>query len=244
MTRRFFLGAVHRQAPQRTPRLASLSLFETPPPAEVNYHAAIDLSKRNALGNDKVGSCVPCAALRGVQIRRATFWHDEWEPTEALSMGLYQDWTPYDPAKPGSDRGTDTVDACTRRVTKGIRLTDSLLDIGPWFVLDPRNIDHVKIAIDKARAVELTLALPMSAMDVSTGRWDIVPGSPHDGDHRVVSGRYDAGGIWVITWGFEMYMPWAAYLAWVLAADVVLSLECLPSWADRGVMEAAMEAVS
>ena len=241
MTRRFHLGANHRPAPQRTPRLASLSLFETPPPDEVNWPKFINLSDRDPLDNDTRGNCVPCAALRGIQLRRASLWGDAWKPLAALATGLYTDWTGY-PAS--GDRGTDTVDACTRRVTHGIRLTDSLLDIGPWFVLDPRNVDHVKIAIQKARAVEITLALPVSAMDVSKGRWDIVPGSPHDGDHRVVSGRYDAGGIWVITWGFEMYMPWATYLAWTLAADVVLSLECLPTWADRGVMESAMEAVS
>ena len=240
MPRHFFLGANHRPAPQRTPRLASLSLFETPPPASVNYHAAIDLTDRDALGNDAMGNCVPCAALRGVQLRRATLWGDAWQPSRDLAVGLYQDWTGY-PAS--GDRGTDTVDACTRRTQKGIRLSDDLLDIGPWFVLNPHNIDHVKIAIQKARAVEFTLALPMSAQDVSRP-WDVVPGSPRDGNHRVVSGRYDDEFLWLITWGFEQRIAWPSYLAWVLAADVVLSLECLPSWADRATMEAAMEAVS
>lgn len=241
MIRQFQHGAIHRDPPADTPQFASLSLFrDAPVPrAAVNYHASIDLSDRDALGNDQLLNCVPCAALRALQLRRATLWGDTWRPTRALSVSLYSQWTGY----PLHDAGTDTVHACTQRVNQGMRIADNVLDIGPWFVIDPRNVDHVKLAIQTARAVEFNLALPMSATDV-TKPWDIVPGSPRDGCHRVVSGRYDPTYLWLITWGFEQAITWDAYLAWVLAADVVLSLECLPTWADRGEMESAMRALA
>jgi hypothetical protein len=219
-------GLIHRPAPAAVPLLAdraNLAAHAVPP--ERNWQRDVDVT--DPLRNLDLGDCVPVAALRSIEVRLTTAGRSSWMPTGTDAVRLYGAWASYDPANPATDHGTDVVKAMTTWCTAGVLVVPGLLDIPQWTKLDPQNIDHIKLAIELTGGVLFSFALPLAVQYAPA--WNVVPdgsvGAVKGGwaDHRVFCGRYDADGVWGITWGQEIPISWAFVSAYAIAADAVLS---------------------
>lgn len=230
------LGAIHQPAPDAVPHLsARAALSRMTAPASADWHAKMP-ADADALGNDAIGNCVPCAASRSIQMRRVNAWGDTWKPTADLTETLYRKWAAWD-GTAATDLGTDTAAAMMAWANQGIRApADSQsLDIPWWCQVAPTNVDHVKLAIATTGPVQVTLAMPNAwqehedVWDVPSSGLDSPSGQPGGwGSHRVCSGRYDADGtMWVLSWGIYIPVTPQAWAAYTLAVDVTLSRDWL-----------------
>lgn len=218
-------GLIHRPQPAAVPLLAARSdLGSLVPPVYCNYQSDIDTS--DDLGNDTYGCCVPVAALRSVQIRIAR--RVRWAPTIAQVFSLFHEWQPaFDPAAPNAEVGTDVNVAMTAWCKSGVHVLAGLLDIVQWTKIDPKNADHIRKAIYLTGGVLFSFNLPKAITGESV--WDCAPGADPDTQpgtfaaHRVFAARYDADGVYGITWGLEVPITWDFIAAYGLAVDAVLS---------------------
>ena len=221
------IGAIHRPAPLAVPHLASVSnLAMHAPAASTDWQSKLALG--DALGNDEIGNCVPCAQLRHEQLFLANAAGSTWTPTKDEAVALYEKIGDYNPADPTTaQNGTDTVRAMSTWCSQGYRVNDQLEDVPHWTKLDPTNTYSHKIAIDLFGAVALTLALPKAVMDLS--EWTLTPsGDPatqpwSEGGHRVLCGRHGDGGFYLVTWGEQIFASAAFLQAYCVAADVAVS---------------------
>ena len=231
------LGAVHTPTPatiQPFSQRAKLQLMTAPP--RVDWFAK-NPADRNALGNGRIGNCVPCAMLRAQETRRANAWSDVWAPTEAEAVALYSTLTGYDPATGLPDDGTDTAQAMSHWAVNGI-----LGDVVLWTTVDHNAVTHVSLAIAHTGPVQVTLSLPIAADDVST--WAKSPGDGAGwepgswGNHRVLVGAYDGLERVCRTWGQDVVMHPEFFARYCIGVDVTLSRE----WLDTtGVSPAGLD---
>jgi hypothetical protein len=219
-------GAVHRAAPASVPLLAAhANLVAMAPSAGTDWQSRLTLG--DPLGNDTLGNCVPCAQLRAEQLFVANAMASSWTPTAADAIALYELDAGYQPGNPATDQGTDTATAMSRWCSQGYAINDQTLDVPRWTKLDPGNLDHIRIAVDTLGSVLLTLNLPRAAMPLD--EWTIVPTSDPDtapgseGGHRVMCGRHDSDGLWLVTWGLQMLASPGFLAAYCIAADAVVS---------------------
>ena len=202
--RKVCLGAIHRPPPAHVPLLANrarLDLMLAPPSCD--WHKAAP-PNGDALGNDSIGNCVTCWDYQEERIRLANSMGDTWKPTAAMTIARYSRLTGYDPATGQPDDGTDTAVDTADLCSRGLEINDQLLDVPHWTLLDPTNLEHMKIAIAHFGAVAMTLNLPIALQDLDFAK---APGAGPDwvvgswGMHRVGSGKYDGDVFTTRTWG-------------------------------------------
>ena len=183
------------------------------------------------LGNDRYGNCVAVAELRAIEMRRANANGDGWKPTEAQALGLYGSLTGFDPITGQPDNGTDTVVAMTKWCVTGVRVNEQDEDLVFWASVDPTNVQHCQLAAAHTGPVQITLALPDAAQDLTS--WAKEPGigpawaAGSWGCHRVISGKYYGEEFVVRTWGQDVAMHPKFWSSYVIAVDVSLSREWL-----------------
>jgi hypothetical protein len=241
------LGAIHVPAPRAIHRLAERARVALmTPPKSADWLAKCP-ADGDALGNDAVGDCVPCAELRTIQVRRAKAWGDGWRPTRALAFGLYAALTGFDPVTGLPDDGTDTAKAMASWAASGIRIDDQNLDVVRWATVDPADAAHIAIAIGHTGPVQVSLALPTAAEDVTV--WSQPPGAGAGwepaswGYHRVMAGAFDGVERMCRTWGQDVAIHPAFWSAYVVGVDAALSREWMaatglaPSGLDWDALE-------
>ena len=219
-------GAIHRPAPASVPLLsARASLDRMAPAAATDWQSRLTLG--DALGNDRYGCCVEAAQTRAEQLIICNAMGSGWTPTTMDALGLYAMLTGFNPETGLPDDGTDTAAAMTRWCSLGYEINPQLEDVPHWVSLDPANLDHQRIAIDTLGCVLLTLALPKAVMELD--EWTLTPdGTPDrapysEGGHRVMCGRHDGDGLWLVTWGQQIFASPAFLAAYTVAADAVVS---------------------
>jgi hypothetical protein len=197
-------------------------------PAVCDWHRYIQLDG-DALGNDMRSNCVPCGALRRVQIARAVVAGDMRRPTTADALALYRAWAGWD-GTDATDIGTPSDQAALRWAAEGIRWGDQWEDVPSIATLDPANLDHMCAAIAYLGPVQVDLALPTSARGVTSWSSAVGPdGAPGSwGDHRVCVGRYDGRTLYAITWGIEVAMTAEFIARYGINAEATVSR----SWLD------------
>jgi hypothetical protein len=225
------LGAIHMPPPFGIRPLAERArLAQMTPPKSADWFAKCP-ADGDMLGNDTVGDCVPCAELRAIQVRRANAWGDGWCPTRDTAFALYAALTGFDAATGVPDSGTDTSRAMTSWASDGIRVDAQNLDVVAWGTVDPADTAHIAIAIGHTGPVQVTLALPNAAQDVSV--WSQPPGTGAAwvrgswGCHRVVVGAFDGAVRVCRTWGQDVTLHPDFWSAYVLGVDATLSREWL-----------------
>jgi len=200
------LGAIHRAPPASVPLLAARARLDLmTAPKSVDWHAAAP-ANGDALGNDKAGCCVEAWDFQEECLRLANAMGSPWRPTAGMVMARYVRLTGYDPATGQPDDGTDTAADTADLCRKGLEINDQLLDVPHWTLLDPANLEHMKIAVAHFGAVAMTLNLPIALQDMDFAKApgagpDWVPGSW--GMHRVGSGTYDGDVFTIRTWGLD-----------------------------------------
>ena len=239
------LGLIHRPL-AHLPRLAAhLDVDALLVPDICDWHAYVALDG-DALGNDVHANCVPCGALRRVQIARAVAAGDHRRPSSYDAMRLYVDWAGWN-GSPESDVGTGSDIAAQAWSARGIHWGDQWEDVPGIASVSP---GHLRAAIAYLGPVQLDLLLPVGWQDADT--WDAVsgPAAVEWGAHRVCAGAYDAdGSVRVITWGTERTIT-PAGLARVLNAEATLSRSWLdtmgrsPAGLDLAALEGAMRAAA
>jgi hypothetical protein len=227
----FRLGAIHVPAPpcvQRLSNRARLSFLPAPPRCDWFAKCPAD---GDMLGNDAVGDCDPVAKWRTIQVRVANAWGSAFKPTKDQAFSLYSILTGFDPNTLQPDNGTDTAAAMAYWATQGIRVDSQNLDVIHWNTVDPTDDHEVSAAIATTGPLQVTLALPAGAEDIST--WSQPPGSDTSwapgswGTHRVLVGAYDGKERVCRTWGVDVHMHPEFWSRYVVAADASLSREWL-----------------
>jgi hypothetical protein len=227
------LGLIHRPHPA-LPRIGA-ALDALRAPEQCDWHRTIPLDG-DALGNDVHSNCVPCGALRSIQIRRAVVAGDTRKPTAAEALALYRAWSGWDGAD-ATDSGTASDEAARRWATNGVRWGEQWEDVPSIVALDPTGADRLRAAVAFLGPVQLDLALPL-AWENETSTWSIISGSwgqPGSwGAHRVCAGGYDRQCLRVVTWGQQRSIPWNAVALYGDAHQFPNRVACGCTRADWG----------
>ncbi len=159
--------------------------------------------------NDQLGDCTIASVGHAIQI--VTLQTGSMiTPPDASLLRYYQQWAGYQPGNPNSDQGAyedDVLNAWQRDSFDGHTLLS-------WLDVNPRNIEHVKQCIEHFGFVIMGAELPMVAAEQDV--WDVVPADHGPwGGHAMTAGKYDADGIYLITWGRVMKATWAWWLKYV-----------------------------
>lgn len=218
------LGAIHRAPSPSRLRAGAAMLSTCMPRAAVDYFGDLVLDGSTPLGNDRVGCCVPAAAVRLAQARWKRIAGEDYGPTEEQVITLYEAWAGYDPANPATDVGTDVVAGMDAWLSSGIWIKPRLLlDIGPWVAVDIGNILKVRAAVDYAVGALFTLNLVDGDTD-GRDTWDCVrEPAPRIGGHEVCCLGYDPDGFQVVTWGRVVTITTQGLLQRLQAVSVPIS---------------------
>lgn len=169
--------------------------------------------------------------MRAIQMRRANVSHDQWKPTATGTLDLYSRLTGFNITTGQPDIGTDTAAAMAAWCSSGIRVNAQDEDVPAWAAIDPSHLEHVQIGVAHLGPVQISVALPIGAQDLTT--WAKAPGTGPDwvlgswGYHRIMSGKYDGEVFTVRTWGQDLEVHPEFWAAYVVGVDATLSREWL-----------------
>jgi len=219
------LGAIHRPTPAHVPALqnhVALERLQIPP--VVDWFAKCPADGRPLL-NDQIGNCVPCAALRSIELRRH-ITGDRRAVTDDQAAGLYRRWGGYD-GTPSTDHGCVTTDAMADWSAHGYWWAEQWEDVPTWVQIRPQRVLDIRAANWLFGGVLATIALPAIYADGRTS-WtetgtlgEAAPASW--GYHRVLIGMATQDEMTVRTWGHDILMSWDAWAVYGVAADAVVS---------------------
>ncbi len=206
------LGKQPARIDSRTLKLSKYIRSLPAAPAFADYTSGI--LQFGLMMNDKLGICTIAACGHAEQVWSAARGGEYTLPDTAI-LQKYEQWCGYDPADPSTDQGGVELDVLNDWHKSGLWHHQLFAYADP----DPRNLEHVKQAINTFGLVYIGLALPVSAQGKTT--WDIshgpdaVPGSW--GGHAVVVPKYRTengvttftaiswGGLYDITEAFWLY---------------------------------------
>jgi hypothetical protein len=236
----FKLGKRAKRTDTRTLQFADYVNGTAQPPPDVDWGAKVDSWRM--LGNNSVGDC----AWAG-QAHADMLWtsHTRPAPAEISTtevLAAYSAVTGFNPKDDGpkgnpTDQGTTLIDALRYWRTSGIagRKITSFVEV------DPKNVEHVKMAIDFFGCVYIGVELPDSvlpsgASDIPT--WTVTPDGASrnarnpDNGHCVIYSAYDPVGPVVISWGTTVRASWGFHSAYCDELYAMVS----PEWiTHRGV---------
>jgi hypothetical protein len=185
------------------------------------------------LANDQIGDCVIAMMLHSIE----DFHLDAGTPVPAFTdqdaVKLYSAITGYDPHDPNSDRGTNESTAMSYWKHPGLHTSDGVKhQIVATVAVDPSDLNQCRIAIDEFVALQIGIALPISAQGqtewkvVGDGRTgDSAPGSW--GGHGIPYREYDADTFKCVTWGAELLLTVPFHQHYAQEAHVVVTREML-----------------
>jgi hypothetical protein len=185
------------------------------------------------LANDRLGDCVIAMMLHSIEDFHLDAGTAPPAFTEADAIHLYSSITGYDPHDPNSDQGTNESTAMAYWESPGLRTSDGVEhQIVATVAVDPSNLDECRIAIDEFVALQIGIALPLSAQGQT--EWTVVgngrtgrsaPGSW--GGHGIPYREYDGETFKCVTWGAELLLTVPFHEAYAQEAHVVVTKEML-----------------
>ena len=201
-----------------------------PPAAVSRPHPAFNWGM---LANDRLGDCVIAMMLHSIE----DFHLDAKTPVPAFTdedaIKLYSEITGYDPSDPNTDQGTNEATAMAHWRQPGLRTSDGVdHQIVATVAVDPSNLNECRIAIDEFVALQIGIALPITAQGQT--EWAVVgdgrtghsaPGSW--GGHGIPFREYDAETFKCVTWGAELLLTVPFHQAYSQEAHVVVTREML-----------------
>ena len=185
------------------------------------------------LANDRLGDCVIAMMLHSIE----EFHLDAKSPVPAFTdkdaIKLYSEITGYDPNDPSTDQGTNESAAMRYWQRPGLDTSDHANhSIVATVAVDPSNLNECRIAIDEFVALQIGIALPITAQGQK--EWTVVgdgrtghsaPGSW--GGHGIPYREYDADTFKCVTWGAELLLTVPFHQAYAQEAHVVVTREML-----------------
>ena len=181
-----------------------------------------------AMNNDTIGDCAIAAA--GHQIVGWTFNSGRGcVPTDPEIVQAYRDVSGYNPGDPLSDTGCAPLDVM--RYWRGTGIGGH--KCGAYVALNPSRMNQLRQGVALFGSVYLAFSLPaavqgwdewtLEAGQELTKDW--TPGSW--GGHAVESPKFDATGLYVVTWGKLLWVSWSFVEAYCDEAYCVLSSDLL-----------------
>jgi hypothetical protein len=224
-----YTGAIHREPPIGTPRLADHINFGAMAPAGgTDWQSKVTLG--DPISNDTKGTCVSCAKLRDIQFKIFNAIGSDWTPTadDALALQTADTGGVFNPNDPATDIGLDPNVSMGRWCSVGYQVNPQLLDVPVRAIIDPTNFDHLRMAIDTLCALQLTLALPKAAAEASEFTCVPVASDPatapySEGGHQVCSARHGDGGLYVVSWGQQFFTSVPFLKAYCVGASALVS---------------------
>ena len=187
-------------------------------PAAVSWTAKLPLDL-GMLGNDTLGDCAEAGWGHARQLWTANARGAMATVTTAETEALYGAATGWNPAQPGTDRGTVLQALLTYLVQTGAPMADGSREKLFAFVeIDPARVDHLNLATWQAGLVYLGFTVPAYLQsEFNPGAvWDVRPGADNTivGGHCVISGGYRPDGTReIISWGSANYAMTPAFFA-------------------------------
>jgi hypothetical protein len=202
------------------------------PPAAVNWYGPV--RSWGVLANDLWGCCVFAGNGHIVEQQTALGGHDETIVTDTETLDEYSRVTGFNPAAgPPGDNPTD----------QGATVQDGLADlqkiglagqkIAAYARVNQADDTELRIALAELGVVSLGLNFPQSAMDqFDAGEpWTVVADDGGIlGGHCVPAVGYDAGYVYVVSWGRVVPVAWGWLAAYCEEAWAVVS----QMWAGLG----------
>ena len=185
------------------------------------------------LANDKLGDCVIAMMLHSIE----DFHLDAGTPVPAFTdqdaISMYSAITGYNPSDPSSDRGTDERLAMRYWEHPGLKTSDGATHaIVATVAVDASNLNECRIAIDEFVALQIGIALPVTAQGQQ--EWTVIgdgktgnsaPGSW--GGHGIPYREYDAETFKCVTWGAELLLTVPFHQDYAQEAHVIVTQEML-----------------
>jgi hypothetical protein len=185
------------------------------------------------LANDRLGDWVIAMMLHSIE----EFHLDAKTPVPAFTghdaIKLYSAITGYDPNDPSTDQGTNESTAMKYWQRPGLATGDGVdHTIVATVAVDPSDLNECRIAIDEFVALQIGIALPITAQGQK--EWTVVgdgrtghsaPGSW--GGHGIPYREYDAETFKCVTWGAELLLTVPFHEAYAQEAHVVVTREML-----------------
>lgn len=227
---RFPGGKLPAQPARKQLRFASFTTSALPAPPDTQDWLG-QVPDWPMYGNDNLGDCT--AAEVGHQIEQFTQYGQGRCVEISINdvLDLYQATSGYVPGRPETDQGAyvqDVLNYWRKNGVAGHRIVAfASLDVG--------NLTQVRQAINIFGSVNIGFNFPRSAMDQFNRDqpWDVVPGSPLDGGHCVMVGKYDPTYLHTVTWGAVQPMTYAFWRRYVDEAYVVITQEWVNSVTKR-----------
>lgn len=219
------LGRLPQRHDLRTAQMINfISRTKLPPaPAARDWETKLPADLKMYL-NDQYGDCGFAGQAHAIQTWTATPG-PVINLTDAQVLAAYAGCTGFNANDPSTDQGVVLLDALNYWRKTGI----GGHKIGAFLRVDPRNVDHIKIAINLFGGVYMGANLPVSAQH--PGPWhgvknlsgDNAPGSW--GGHCMWAPGYSPSGVEFVTWGRRQQADWQWWLNYVDEAWAIVSSE-------------------
>lgn len=230
------LGKLPRRPDPRDLKLAHYLRPELLPPIPTyrDWGTKIGKSGWGMMSNSHYGDCTCAAVGHAVQAFTVNTTGTPFTASDAQVLALYSTVTGEEGAAfnagppPVNDNGCIIRDVLNEWRTNGFVGHQ----LGAYAYINPRRFDMIRAAIDLFGAVNIGIALPISAQTQfpvwtvtdPTLQGNAAPGSW--GGHSVILTAYSPKTVTCVTWGLEMYITWAWLYYYCDEAWALLS----PDW--------------
>ena len=167
----------------------------------------------NMLGNDKLGNCTACAALKIQAILDCAAGREWRMPTLADAEWLYSQTTnpPFDPSTGANDNGAQPQDVLNFWQKHGL-YKDGHGKIKTAYVVDGSKKSDVIAALEANGVIYAACCLP-KAWESITGTgftWGMDGPPDPEAGHMTYGYGHNETGVFDGTWGMEGTIPWDA----------------------------------
>jgi hypothetical protein len=185
-----------------------------PVPGPINY--LVGMAKAlGAMLNDSLGCCTIAGMYHALQV--LTFSADGVMDTEPDSevLATYEHFG-YVPGNPATDTGCVEQDVLNYWLNSGIPVNGGVNKLLAFVEIDVADTDNIKRAIYDCGVVYIGFNVPAFLEQGLMGAgstWDVNPTGDNSivGGHCVILAGFDAGGVYLVSWGSVYYMTWAFF---------------------------------
>ncbi len=203
------------------------------PPTPVSVDWSLRVPNYPMYGNDRCGDCMIATVAH--QTQTWSFADNDSLPTTPTEAKVISDYElfGYDPNAPLDAMGNNPTDGgCVMLDVLKLWRSKGLCGnkISAFASIDRANHDHVKLSVDLFGGVMIGVQLPIALQGANqwlapvnpaarVGDWE--PGSW--GGHAITVVKFDATGLWVVTWGKLLKMSWLFWDVYCEEAYIAIS---------------------
>jgi len=195
-----------------------LSTLPTPPPVLDN---TAGITVWGEFLNDNLGDCT-CATCGHMIQSWTAVSGSEVTVSDSAVLTEYEQACGYNPSDPSTDQG-----GVISNVLDYFRDTG----VGGYKISAHAEVNLTQLRVQQAvevfGAVDLGIQLPISAQNQIGSVWDFVNNTPDQpggwGGHSVPVVKYDATGVWVVTWGALQQATWRWFMYYVDEGHAAIS---------------------